>query len=81
MKRANWKPIGILGIFAGITSFIGLIDGISITFTAPIGIICGIIAVRKNYKCLGWVSIVLNILAPLIFLGLLYHYGWFDANH
>lgn len=80
MTKTHWKPVGILGIFAGVVSFIGLIDGISIIFTAPIGMICGVIAVRKNHKYLGWVSIILNVLAPLIFLGLLHHYGWFNTN-
>jgi hypothetical protein len=80
MTKTNWKPIGFLGIVAGVTSFIGLIDGISITFTSPIGIVCGVIAIRKNHRYLGWISIGLNVLAPLIFIGLLYHYGWFDGS-
>lgn len=72
--------MGILGIVAGIVSVIGLIDGISIIFTAPIGIICGIIAARKHHKYLGWMGIGLNILALLLFVGLSYHYGWFRGN-
>lgn len=67
-QEINSSTAGIVSIVAGMFSLVGIVGPLFGVITVPIGIISGIIALRHHQKRLGQIGLILNMLAVVIFL-------------